>query len=722
MFRQSGLFAILIILVVTPVLAGEGKWTPQQVLEIDPAWLKEQGLELPPERLWDPERGTGLLAATVRIPGCTGGLISADGLLLTNYHCLFDLVQEHSTPDNDLITNGFLARTRAEELPGRTMRMEVARRFSDVTADIEAVAGSKKDDGERWRAIERRQKEMVAECETQPDTRCAVVAFDDGVRYTMIEYDEIRDVRLVWAPPRAVGEYGGEIDNWMWPRHTGDFAMARAWVGRDGRSAAHAKENVPYASEFFFPISREGVGEGDFVMVLGYPGRTYRAWVAPEVDERRDLYFPARVDLYGEWISLMERLTESSEEGKIAVAGNLKSLHNRYKNARGQIEGLDRGRIPAGRRAEDREVLDWAADKPEWKSAVAAYGELETMVADARRTWNRDFLLDNLGVGARSLDLARTIVRNARERQKSDLDRDPAYQDRNSDRLRRSLDREQKNIELAVDKALFLSFVRRALELDGNQRIAVVDRMFGEVAGDEDALRARIDALYAKTAILDLEQRARMFDETPDQIAKRGDPMLELAIALDDQLEILKKTGEARKGLVSRARPAWRRAVMAHAGKPIAPDANSTLRVSFAHVRGYLPRDGVAYTPRTTLSGVIAKHTGAEPFDVPATLREAAANDRSEWADPALGDVPVCFLADGDTTGGNSGSPVVDGRGRMVGVNFDRVWENVANDFGYNPDIARNVSVDVRYMLWILDEVVGAGELLEELGVARRAK
>lgn len=495
--------------------------------------------------------------------------------------------------------------------------------------------------------------------------------------------------------------------------------MARAWVGRDGKAAAHARENVPYASEFFFPISRDGVRPDDFVMVLGYPGRTYRSWIAPEVDERRELYFPARVDLYGEWIGIMERLTEDSEEGRIAVAGNLKSLHNRYKNAKGQIEGLDRGRIPAKMKTLDREVLDWTAGKPEWKQAVDAYGELERMVAEARVTWTRDFLLDNLGQGARSLDLARTIARNARERRKKDLDRDPDYQERNLERLRRRLEREQKDIDLPVDKALLLSFVKRALALDVSQRIAVIDRMFGEVATDEAALRDRIDRLYAETAILDLEQRKKMFDETPDQIAKRGDPMLELAFALDDQLEILKKAAEARKGLVSRARPAWRRAVMAHAGKPIAPDANSTLRVSFAHVKGYLPRDGVVYTPQTTLSGVIAKHTGSEPFDVPAALLEGAKNDRGEWADPSLGDVPVCFLADGDTTGGNSGSPVINGRGEMVGVNFDRVWENVANDFGYNPDIARNVSVDVRYMLWILDEVVDAKELLEEIGVGK---
>jgi len=712
---RVGRLAALSLLIATSLFAGEGKWTPQQVLEIDPAWLKEQGLELPPEKLWDPARGTGLLAATVRTPGCTGGFISGEGLILTNHHCLFSLVQEHSTPDDDLITNGFLARTRGEERPGRTMRIEVARRFSDVTAEIEAATGRKKSDAERWRAIERKEKEIVAECETQPDTRCAVASFDGGVRYTLIEYDEIRDVRLVWAPPRAIGEYGGEVDNWMWPRHTGDFSMARAYVGPDGKPADYSPDNVPLASEFFFPISREGVSEGDFVMVLGYPGRTYRSWIAPEVEERRELYYPARVELYGEWIEIMESLTKDSEEGRIAVASNLKSLHNRYKNAKGQIEGLDRGRIPTKRASEDQAVIEWARAREEWKSAVHAYGELARMVLDARKTWDRDFLLDNLSYGAKTLYFGKTLVRAARERQKKDLDRDPDYQERNLERLRRRIEREQRNVYVPVDKELLRSFVARALVLDESQRIAVVDEIFGDVSNDEAGLKTRIDELYSRTAILTLEERMKMFDETPAELAKRDDPILALAFALDDQLEALKETDEARKGLVSRSRPAWRRAVMAHAGTPIAPDANGTLRVSFAHVKGYSPRDGVWFLPQTTLSGVVAKHTAEEPFDVPEAVLEAA--NRRGVDDP---EVPVCFLADGDTTGGNSGSPVVNGRGEMVGVNFDRVWENVANDFGYNPDIARNVSVDVRYMLWILDSVFDAKELLEELGVRQK--
>ncbi len=717
MIKPGRLLAVFSILVATTLIAGEGKWTPQQVLEIDPAWLKDQGLELPPDRLWDPERGTGLLAATVRIGGCTGGFVSASGLVLTNHHCLFGLVQEHSTPDNDLITNGFLARSGSEELPGRTSRIEVARRFSDVTADIEKAAGKKKDDAERWRAIERREKEIVAACEKQPDTRCAVASFDGGVQYTLIEYDEIRDVRLVWAPPRAIGEYGGEVDNWMWPRHTGDFSMARAYVGPDGRPADYSPDNIPLQSEFFFPISREGVSEGDFVMVLGYPGRTYRSFIAPEFEERRELYYPARVDLYGEWIEIMERLTEGSGEGRIAVSSNLKSLHNRYKNAKGQIAGLDRGNIVEKQRSADEAVLAWANEKPEWKTALRAYEALVRLESESRKTWDRDFLLDNSGSGAKSLYFAKTLVHGARERQKKDLDREEYYQDRNLTRLRLRLEREQRNVYLPVDKELFLSFVKRALALEMNQRISVIDKYFGESADDEAKLRSRIDELYAGTSVFDPTKRMKMFDETPKELEARNDPMLEIAFALDDQLETLKKTGEAQKGVVSRTRPAWRRAVMAHAGKPIAPDANGTLRVSFAHVNGYEPRDGVRYTPHTTLSGVVAKHTGEEPFDVPESVLEAAGRDRAAWIDPDIGDVPVCFLADGDTTGGNSGSPVVNGRGEMVGVNFDRVWENVANDFGYNPDIARNVSVDVRYMLWILDEVSGANELLRELGL-----
>jgi hypothetical protein len=676
------------------LLAGEGKWTPQQVLQLDPLWLRKQGLELPVSRLWDPKRGTGLLAATVSLGGCSAGFVSANGLILTNHHCLFGLLQEHSRADRDLITNGFLAKTQAEELPGKTTRVNVPRRFTDVTKKIEAGIPAGADDLARNKAVDALQKTMVAECERTPGARCQVAVFDGGLQYVLIESFELSDIRLVYAPPRAVGEYGGEVDNWMWPRHTGDFAMARAY-----------KDGKPYVPEFYFPIAKTGLKPGDFVMVLGYPGKTLRSLTADEMAGQRDFLFQQRVDVYGAWIRLLEETTKGNAEGTITVAATLKGLFNRFKNGQGQLAGLKRGQIIEKQRAHEQTVAEWAAKKPAYEKALAAKKELDALAAEQQASGVREFLLQAIQHGPLALKHATQIVRMAAEREKPDMERQTEYMEREWTKLRNGLEREQKSFFRPADEALFLDYVQRALKLAPGQRIDAIDQIFA-TGNAADAVRY----LYSGTKVTNVQERLKMFGETTEQLRARKDPLLGLAFRLEPELLAWQTATHRRDGAIARLRPEWRRAVIAQAGKPVAPDANSTLRVSFAHVKGYVPRDGVIYTPETTLAGMLEKHTGEEPFAVPASVLAAAAKtDASK--------VPLNFLADADTTGGNSGSPTVNGRGELVGLNFDRVWENVANDFGYNPEIARNVNVDIRFFLWLLQEVEHATNILDELGV-----
>ena len=674
---------LVVLLAATTLAAAEGKWTPQQVLELDPQWLEAQGLELPPERLWDPKRGTGLLAAAISTGGCSGGWISSEGLFITNHHCLFGVLQEHATPQNDIITHGFLARTRDAELKSRTVRITIPRRFTDVTADVLAAVPKNADDAARNLAIDKKSNDIVAACERQAGARCRVAAHDGGLQYVLQEMTELPDVRLVYAPPRAVGEFGGEIDNWMWPRHTGDFAIGRAYV--DGK---------PFRPEFFFPLASKGVEPGDFVMLLGYPGTTYRALTAAEMEERH-AWFASRANVYRDWIRVLEEATKGNSEGEIAVADVVKTLANRQKNGEGQLAGFRRGSILEKQREADRAVLAFARknDRP---AAVSAWEGLTAMAAEQKKTAERDFLVDHVRMtqaslaptGPKALVFAVAIARSALQRQKPDAERDPVFMQRMIGRVRDRLERDQKSFYAPADKALLADYIRRATPY-----IA--------------ALRGvDVDALYANTKMFDLAERLKMFDETPAQLRARKDPLVELGFALNEEVHALLERKNRWDGTIARLRPEWRRAVIAHAGKPVAPDANGTLRVSFAHVKGYMPRDGVMYVPQTTLRGVVEKHTDAEPFNVPEEVLAAAPGDF---------DLVVNFLADADTTGGNSGSPVVNGRGELVGVNFDRVWENVANDFAYNPDVARNVSADVRYLLWMLRDVAKATELLKEL-------
>lgn len=697
-------------LFVVTVLAGsafaaEGKWTPQQVLEQGPAWVKQQGFSLPLSKLWDEKAGTGLLANAVQLPGCSGSFVSEDGLLITNHHCVVGILQEHSTPESNLVRDGFLAKGRDDERGSKAFRIQVPRRFLDVTKDVLAAIPEGADDLTRFKAVEAKQKALVAECEAKPATRCQFAAFDGGLFFTLTEFAELSDVRLVYAPPEMVGNYGGETDNWSWPRHTGDFALLRAWA--DGK---------PYRPTHWFPISTKGVKPQEPVAILGYPGVSYRAWLADEMAERRDLFFPRARDLSTEWIAIMREAGATSPEAAIATADDLRALLNRRKNAEGQLAGIARGKLLEKQAAAEQAVRAWALKRADQKAALDAWDGLTALAAEKRATWERDFLLDAIGWGPKSLAWAVTLVRRSTEAVKPDAEREPGYQQRDLARLRERLERDQKRFHPKVDVAVLMRWVELATLLPAGQRLPSVDTHVKE-EGRAEILRV-VSGLLLRTKVLSAADRLMMLDETPEQLKARKDPLLDFAFALDADRRELRDRRDRWAGATLRLRPLWRRAVLAHAGRPVAPDANSTLRVTFGRVQGYVPRDALLAAPQTTLSGVIEKDQGEGDFNVPPRVREAhAAKKLGRWSDPGLKDVPVDFLSDCDTTGGNSGSPTIDGAGRLVGVNFDRVWENVANDFGYNPAVARNVNADVRYLLWLLEEVEGATVLLQELGV-----
>ncbi len=701
-----------LVVAAGPAEANEGQWMPRQIPDLDAEAMRKAGLRLPLTDLHALDEAgheIGILAATVNLSGCSAGFVSAQGLVATNHHCAYGAIQAASSVEHDYLKDGFVAADRAAEIIAKGATVQIVESVTDVTARVRAVADAQADPSARAQAVEALRKTMVAECEAPPPApaptrRCRVADFYAGAEVQLIASIELRDVRLVYAPPSAIGNYGGEIDNWMWPRHTGDFSLLRAYVGPDGAPAEYSTENIPYQPKRHLAVGT-GVAPGDFVAVLGFPGTTQRYQSAAEVARHIDQVFPARIDLYGEWIAILEANAARDAGARIKVAAKLKGLQNRFKNSQGMLDGLRRNRTVERRRREDQELRAWIGAHPEGGSSKIL-DALDALSNERRDEFDRDFLIDNLTRGANSLAMAIDVVRRARERDKPDLQRVSEYMDRTAAELWSTQTRRVRDYDVAVDRALLGSLLRRVAALPATRRF--VDAGEREVEG---LLRSKLmDESFAKG----------LWEADWATIEDEDDPMIAFARALVPVLEEYERRGRARDGVLLGVGPGYFELLRAVRTGPVYPDANGTLRLSWGTVGGYSPREGLQATAQTTVTGMLEKSTGVEPFDVPTRVREAASRSTSSrWADPTLGDVPVGFLSNCDTTGGNSGSPVIDGQGRWVGLNFDRVWENVAGDFGYSPERSRNVVVDVRYLLWQLDEVEHAQWILDELGVTK---
>jgi hypothetical protein len=696
-------------------------WPWTELGELDEPALRGRGLEIPLEEIWTPGKG-GLARAAVGLRGCSASFVSADGLLLTNHHCAFKAIQRNSTEERNILKHGFLAGSRDEELDGHGLRALVFARHTDVTEQVLGEMPDQVSDLERMEHIESREKAIISRCEQQPNTRCQVSRNNDGLSFVLLERTELRDVRLVAAPPRGLGEFGGEVDNWRWPRHTMDFALLRAYVAPDGKPAAYSGDNVPYRPERHFSVGAEGVSPGDLVMVVGTPYRTARYRTAAAVTADQQWYYPLRLEMFSAWIELLEQNCRDIPQACLPTAGQLKSLHNARTNAEGMLAGLERNRVLERKQQLETRWREWiAADSTRQTRWGSALDDLTQFVENDRKGRDRDFVIRYLLWGSKLIWFARTITKWAAEQQKSDVEREPGYQERDRDNLAADLEQAQRSYWPEADRRVLGFLLGRLGALPQNERIQALDDALGSdwSEGSIDRFTGRI---YHGTALHDAGARAELFGQDLATLEKSADPAIRLGMALMAELDAYEERKKAREGAWSRLRPPYIESLVEMLGARFYPDANKSPRISFATVAGYRPQDGVWHTPLTTLTGLAAKATGSEPFDAPTNVL-GAIRERSfgRFADPALEDVPVCFLSNADTTGGNSGSPALDGKGRLVGLNFDRVYENIAGDYGYNPELSRNIMVEVRSILWYLDRVLEADRLLEEMGVIEAA-
>jgi hypothetical protein len=692
-----------------PALAAEGMWLPRQTGAIA-AQLKAAGLTLDPARLGDLTAPP--LTAIASLGGCSAAFLSPQGLVATNHHCVYGSIQYNSKPGQDYLTDGFLAKTLADELPAAPgSRIYVIEDLREVTAEMlrgaDQLAGRA-----RYDRLEANRKALIAACEKQPSRRCDVRPYFGGHTYFLQQQLEIQDVRLVYAPAGGVGNFGGETDNWMWPRHTGDFGFYRAYVAPDGSSAPYAAENVPFRPKAHLKIADQGVAEGDFVMVAGFPGITFRHRTAEEARFAFETLTPLEQRLLNDYSERIQSAVAGNAEAEIKYASILKGADNYKKKYIGELAGAEAMGLIAKKNAEEAAFRAWVAAEPaRQRQYGGALADLDQLVAAQNRAELADVRRAVLN-RAQLFSAARQAYRWAKEQDKPDAAREPGYQERDRRFIAQRLTAIERRFDPAVDKAIFEHALAEYRQLPPEDRHRSFDATLPSV----------MEALYAETRLGDTKTRLAWLDQPAAAFEASSDPWIRLAVATYAEDREREAAEEARAGDIQRARATYMASRLAYAaaqGKTLYPDANGSLRFTYGHVRGKT-RDGLVWTPFTTAEGLAAKHRGSGEFDAPDRMLELIrARDYGRYAAPALGTLPVDFLSTVDITNGNSGSSTLNAKGEFVGLAFDGTLEGVVSDWMFNPEVNRTIHVDSRFMLWTMDKVDGATRLLEEIGVKR---
>ncbi len=710
-----------------------GMWMPQQMtLPGHTDVFQKMGVKLDAKVLADPLAAP--LNAVVSLGGCTASFVSPEGLIVTNHHCVQGALKHNSTPEANYVENGFLAKTKADELSaGPSQKVWVAQAFKDVTKDMRDGLDAIKDPGKRKDEVEKRMKALIAACEKdRPGIKCKVSSFFRGGQYIQIENLEIRDVRLVYVPSRNVGDYGGEIDNWAWPRHTGDWSFYRAYVGKDGQPADYSKDNVPYKPKHFLKVSDQGLKPSDFVMVTGYPGSTSRTATALETQNDVEWYYPTTIAYLKELYALAEQyVTPKDPTDKAQVATSIaatvmkQGVQNGLEKYEGVLKGLTSTDLLQRKVALDKQVKEWAAKSGNEKYK-AGIDKLETLILERQKTAAQDFDRSKAFGGSRLLGTAVNLTRWAEERPKKDADRRLGYQDRDMPYAEAGAKSFAKQFDRTLDRAGFrLALVHAAAKPEAERPwLATLLNVKKGTKIDEALIDKTLEAWYGATKMEDETVRLDLLKKgTTAQLKASKDPFIQAAQRIWPIYKTEERKDEVRYGEMMLLTPLYAEAMREVLGGLLAPDANSTLRITYGTVKSFKPASKEqADWPFTVASQIPAKDTGKDPFNAPKKELEAIkAKKYGPYADGTLGgELPIDFLSDLDITGGNSGSPTLNDKGELVGLAFDGTIDGVASDVVFNGTTTRTIHVDARYMLWTMDLLDGADHLITEMGLTPR--
>ena len=720
-FRKSVILLVIFSIFSLYFLlnADEGMYLLDQIDKNLFMKMRKMGLELSPEEIYN-SKGTGLANAVINM-GATASFVSPNGLIITNHHVAFGAVQRISTPEKNYIEEGFLAKTMEEKVPASGYQAYVFLSMEDVTKEVLSAVKEGMNDFERYQAIERKIKEIIKREEKKGNIECRVASMNYGKQYYLFKYLKIKDIRIVYVPSRSIGEYGGDIDNWMWPRHTGDFAFLRAYVGPDGKPAEYSKKNVPYHPKVYLKISRKGIKEGDFTMIMGFPGRTYRRLTSFGLKYDQDFRYPFQIKTASDMIKILEDFSQRDKTAAVKLSFLIKALNNVLKNNQGMLEGLIKTKLVKKKEEEEKAFLEFLKNNPGLENRYSlVFSELREVYKKYESIRKKSTFIRWMTFGSQMLSFALTINKWSIEKQKKDIDREPGYQERDYERIKLRMKVAQRSLVPEADKKMLEYFLKRALELPPEQKIETFEKIVEKRGkkSKEEALAEFLDKLYSKTKLISVKERLKMLELSRNELLKLNDPFIEFANELEKERDFLDRKSKEFSGALLRLMPVYIEGLESWKKVRLYPDANGTLRLNFGQVKGYSPRDAVKYRYITSLTGVVEKHTGKEPFDCPQKLLEVYHNrDFGVYIDRYINDVPVNFLTTNDSTGGNSGSPVLNGKGELVGLLFDGNYEAMYSDYYFNPELTRSINVDIRYVLFIAEKVDKALNVLRELTI-----
>lgn len=717
---KKGLFifwCLLTIMFSPSLLADEGMWIPMLIEKYNIKLMQEKGFKLEAEDIYSINKACMKDAIVIFGSGCTGELISPDGLLITNHHCGYGQIQDHSTLEHDYLTNGFWAMSRVEELPNPQLTVTFLKSMEDVTEKVLSGVTDLMEQTERDKIINDNILKIRNAATEGTGYSASVRPFYMGNQYFLFVNEIYRDVRLVGAPPSAIGKFGGETDNWIWPRHTGDFSLFRIYADKNNKPADYSSENVPYNPAYFFPISLKGVHEGDFTMVFGYPGTTSEYVPSYHIDMVKNIINPKMIEIRTKKIDIMEVAMNSDALIRIQYSAKKSGIANSWKKWIGENQGLERMKTIEKKQEFETRFQNWANADATRKGKYGSILPEYKMLYEKLKEYNMVNSVTNeifFNTGADAIAFARrfnTLV-NSVENEAPDAE---------IQKLIAGLKVEAKDYfkdyNQPTDKKLFIAMMTMYGEnLDLKWQAPGYTELKNKSKSDFAALA---DKIYGKSVFTDEARMSGLLDNFNKSSVKKikSDLFFTLGNAVNNYLtENIRPELNKINPEIQKLNKIYMTAQMEFDTERVFyPDANSTLRVTYGAVKGYNSKDAIYFKPYTTLAGIIEKdNPEIYDYNVPQKLRDLyKSRDFGRYTQD--GEVPICFIATNHTTGGNSGSPVINADGHLIGINFDRAWEGVASDLMFNPEQSRNISLDIRYALFLIDKFAGAGYLLNEM-------